>query len=661
MKDENKTKEQLLAELKELRQQNQILTAKTDTSALLASYEGRLHFQSSLLKFLEQAVIATDLQGTITYLNPFAEKLYQWSQKEALGKNILEVVVPQMTKEQAESIMETVVKRESWHGEFLCQKKDGTLFPAFVSDSPIHDKEGNLAGIVGISRDITERKRIEEELRQYQHIVSSSTDMMALLDRDFVYRAANKAYRGALNVNSDEIIGKTPFEIFGEDFFKEVIKPNAMRCLSGETIHYQQWFDFPNHGKRYMDIQYYPYLGADKTVKGFVVNGRDITEKNKLEQQLKHSQKMETIGTLAGGIAHEFNNLLTPILGYAEVLKRNKYENDPDTAKLNNILTAGKRARNLVWQMLAYGRQSMSKKAPLKLETLVEQTIDLIQNTTPPNIAIKKEIEADLPPVFGMPDEIQQVILNLCINASHAMPEGGTLTTSITPAGQQTFINAEGKERKNNFIKLTVQDTGVGMDQETLERMYDPFFTTKEVGKGSGLGLSVVHGIVEQHEGHIVVSSVIEQGTEFHVYLPASQESIELPAEKPKPLLKGYGRILIVDDEPSLIGVAGEMLKYVGYDVTGMLNPQDALNAFTQAPENFDLLIIDYGLPKMNGKQLASELKKIRPDIPIILFTGYGDLIAKENIRSWGIDELLMKPFDLDELSEIIQRILRKD
>ncbi|NQZ07664.1 MAG: response regulator [Algicola sp.] len=385
----------------------------------------------------------------------------------------------------------------------------------------------------------------------------------------------------------------------------------------------------------------------------------DITEKKKLENQLKRAQKMEAIGVLTGGIAHEFNNLLAPILGFTELLLGSKVEGDQDIKRLEQIQKAGHRAKSLVQQMLAYGRKSMTQTEIVELEGLVEDTLKLTKNTIPSNIKITKEFEVDLPPIFGMQNEVDQVILNLIVNASHAMPEGGTLTIGLKRSDGHRYISDDGP-CEGNFVVLSVIDSGEGMDKDTLERIFDPFFTTKGVGKGSGLGLSVVQGIVAQHEGHIEVESNLGAGSAFYVYFPAQQVK-PTPVEIALPLVGGGNEhILLIDDEHMLTELTKEMLQSVGYKVTEFNDSVDALKCFARQPQAFDLVITDYDMPKMNGKQLAEKLINVREDIPMILFTGYGDLIAKENINQWGMQGLLIKPFDLKELTELVRQVLSR-
>ncbi|MBF0277882.1 MAG: response regulator [SAR324 cluster bacterium] len=384
----------------------------------------------------------------------------------------------------------------------------------------------------------------------------------------------------------------------------------------------------------------------------------EISERKQLEAQLRQAQKMEAIGILTGGIAHEFNNLLSPILGYTELLIGDKASDDPEKESLEQIQIAGNRAKKLVQQMLAYGQQSLSQRESVSLESLVKATLEFVKKTIPRNIVSKTEIEADLPPIRGMPNEIHQVIVNLCLNASQAMPDGGEIAIRLINEGYRKFKNASGQSREGEFIALYVEDTGVGMDQPTLDKIYDPFFTTKKVGFGTGLGLSVVYGIVEQHKGHILVESELGKGTVFKIYFPVSREEAKSPILNACKIDPENFRILLIDDEPIVAKLAKRMLEKLGYFVNDYIDCSEALNFFTEHPQDFELVLTDYEMPQMNGKQLAMKIKEIRPQIPIVLLTGYGDLLLKQDIAKWGMEGMLTKPFEIKELGELVQEIL---
>lgn len=522
--------------------------------------------------------------------------------------------------------------------------------------------------VKALERDIAEQNKAERSIRESEEMFRALFEQagrfcMILQPTDSgipVILDVNEAACLVHGYTRSEMIGR-PVVDFDDEEGKRLCVERTKKIMSGKTLVIET-----NHVRK--DGSIFPVsvcanriqIGSNPPI--ILTTEHDISDIRKAneQQKLRQAHKMEALGVLTTGIAHEFNDLITPILGYTEMLIGDKSEHDPDLNYLERVQIAGNRAKELVQQMLAYGRQSMSQRESVRLEVMVENTINLIKNTIPPNISIKKEIEVDFPPAWGTPNEIYQVLLNLCINASHSMPEGGELTISLKKVGCQEFTNLEGQKREGNFVGLSVQDTGAGMDQATLDRIFDPFFTTKGVGKGSGLGLSVVQGIVEQHQGHIEVDSKVGRGSTFHVFLPVSKKEVKLPDVKSEPLFTGNERILLVDDEPMIIDLTKRILEDFGYKVTEFLDCVEALKRFTEHPQNFDLVITDYGMPKMNGKQFAESVNKICPEIPIILFTGYSDLVSREDIGTWGMDDLLIKPFKLQELSEVVRRVLGK-
>jgi len=432
------------------------------------------------------------------------------------------------------------------------------------------------------------------------------------------------------------------------DIFIKTINA-ALDLDKTQSIEYQ--LDVPQ-GRRWFEGRVSPMQTTFNDKQAVLWLAVDITENKHLETQLRQAQKMEAIGLLAGGIAHDFNNLLSPILGYTELLLDDKSEDDQDYSSLEQIFIAGNRAKALVKQLLAYGRRSMSHREVVHLDIVLKDAMKLIKNTIPSNIRVKIDIAPKLPPIIGMPNEIHQIIINLCVNAYHAMPDGGRLLISLEKRDPKNPMTPKPENQINGFLCLTVKDTGVGIEEGILNRIFDPFFTTKNIGQGSGLGLSVVQGIVEQHAGQIEVNSKKTMGAAFHIYFPIVESATESVVPSKRLLLKG--------DEQIILDLTKNMLESLDYRVSHFLDGKQALQHFSECPDDFDLVIIDYGMPEMNGKQFVEKLTSIRPDIPIILCTGYGDLIAKENIKQWGIDELLIKPFSFKEISEMVRVALNK-
>jgi signal transduction histidine kinase/CheY-like chemotaxis protein len=386
-------------------------------------------------------------------------------------------------------------------------------------------------------------------------------------------------------------------------------------------------------------------------------------EKAKLEDQLLQLQKMETIGTLAGGIAHDFNNILTPILGYTEMALEELSEESTLRYDIEQINSAATRGKDLVQQILTFSRQVDFDKKPLRLNDVVMDVLKLIRASFPSNIEIQHDLDTQCGTVLADTTQMHQIIMNLCTNAYHAMmAKGGVLSIKLEKAkinGKSDLDSA--KIGKGNYLMLSISDTGHGMDKWTMERIFEPFFTKKEVGSGSGLGLSVVHGIVTNYHGTIEVESEPGIGSTFIIYLPQHSEKFVPEKSLSQKIQKGAGCILFVDDEKEITFMGKRMLESLGYTVDIKTDSLEALEEFRQSPKKYDLLVTDQAMPRMMGTDLIRNLKEIRPDLKSIIITGYQDSIP-ENIREkYGIFDIISKPLILSEFSELIRKALKKN
>lgn len=379
------------------------------------------------------------------------------------------------------------------------------------------------------------------------------------------------------------------------------------------------------------------------------------------ERQLQQVMKLQAIGTLAGGIAHDFNNILFPIVGYTELTMDDIPKDSQARQNLEEILKATNRAKELVQQILTFSRQGGQERKPLQVKFLIKEALKLLRATIPSTIAIECRVDEKCGPIMGDPTQIHQVIMNLCTNAYHAMQEsGGTLEVALKEVDISFENSLERVGMKvGRHLELMVKDAGHGMGPEVLERIFEPYYTTKELGKGTGLGLSVIHGIVKNHGGDISVSSQPGKGTTFSVYLPVIDNiDVETEPVKAAAAIHGNERILLVDDEKQIIDIEQQILERLGYKVTPKTDSAEALEEFAALPEKFDLVLTDMTMPKMTGDQLARKLMEIKPDIPVILCTGFNETITEEKALAMGIDKFIMKPIVKDELAKTIRNVL---
>ena len=522
------------------------------------------------------------------------------------------------------------------------------------------------------------QKAVQDSERRYRNLFDSVSDVIYTQDLEGRFITVNRALAQTMGYSKEEIIGTR-----GGDY----MKPQFKKAFDSEYLakikqrgHHEGislYFD-RNGGRHY--LEYKSFMVEPEDGEPYISGvGREVTERllaerklKDLQNQLVQAQKMEAIGTLAGGIAHDFNNILAAMLGYAELSSHDIDDDHPSQASLKEVVKAGQRAKALVRQILSFSRSTESVKQPtisrstesVKQPTILapvlNEALKLLRASLPTTIEMKQSIATN-GMVRADPVQIHQLLINLCTNAAQAM-EGSTgeleiKLEEVRVDSAQASANPDLVE--GTYQRILVADTGPGIDPQIIDRIFDPFFTTKEVGEGTGLGLSVVHGIVKEHGGVITVSSQPGEGAVFSVYLPTLEsEPQDSPAPDSRPV---YGRgetILLVDDEPALAEIGQHSLNHLGYQVEAFTSAEEALAAFSDEPNKYDLVVTDYTMPKMTGEELARRMLQVRPDTPIIITTGFSQKLSEKDLEAMGVKRLVLKPMVARQAAQIIREVL---
>lgn len=510
-------------------------------------------------------------------------------------------------------------------------------------------------------REIEERKKTERELRLIRTAIEQASESVVITNASGLIQYVNPAFERISGYSRKEANGMALDRLNSGQRSPVRFSEIQQQLASGET-----WAGrLANRDKFGCPFEVEATIAPIRDETGRITHNvsvqRDMTQESELRRQLRQAQKMEAIGSLAGGIAHDFNNILVPIIGHAEIALLEAPEGSHIRNSLREILKAAARAKDLVGQILAFSRQSEIEFRPLKINIVVREAVRLLRASIPPSIDIVNRVSKNCGPVMGDPSQIHQVILNLATNAYHAMAEtGGTMTVSLSEVVLDDSPSGSGPQMpKGRYVRLSVEDTGCGFDKTMIDKIFDPYFTTKPQGEGTGLGLSVVHGIVTSHAGRIFADSTPGQGSRFTVYLPRvdSLSPSSTIGNRPRPV-GGSEHILVVDDEEAITGMFKKMLKRLGYDVTTCESGEEARDLLRSNPKGFDLVITDYAMPRMSGIELAEALREIRPDMPILLCTGVSETLSLSDMEPFGIADILLKPVFSNELDAKIRTVL---
>jgi PAS domain S-box-containing protein len=621
-------------------------------------------------KFAEnsgQGFLMTDLSGNVTYMNAALCIILDEEEPENVaGTNILAYYSEDLKSELRTRIIPATLKQGQWVGELIIKSAKGRPTPTIQNLFLIRDDTRNPLYLASIVTDISEHKKAQQALRQseekYRSVVEESLVGVCII-QDGYLQYVNKKYCEISGYSYEELVRSIPhLELVHPDDYT-MVRDNINKRLRGEC-----------------DVSEYKYRRIRKdgeviTVKTLetrsIYRGHpaiigtllDISKEQTLEHQLRQAQKMEAVGQLAGGVAHDFNNILTAVIGYANLLKIKMEQDDPLMVYVDHVLSSSEKAAGLTQNLLAFSRKQLIKpEKPYRINRIVQESEKLLKRLLREDIDLRILLTAEDPTILCDVTQIHQVLLNLATNARDAMPSGGTLTISTTTAkADKNFVRAGGKNDADRYVLISFADTGHGMDQQTVDQIFDPFFTTKEAGKGTGLGLSIVYGVVEQHNGYIDVKSVINKGTTFNLYFPMLQEDEQESCEAETVSFDKYGGnevILVAEDSTAVRQLTREVLHDSGYTVIEATDGRDAVQRFSENSAKIDLVILDVIMPNKNGNEVYEAIREIRHNVKVIFTSGYtGDVVLGKGIQDNAFN-FLSKPVAPSELLAKVRAVL---
>ncbi len=622
----------------------------------------------SILRTAMDGFWMAETTGKILEVNEAYCQTSGYSQEELLKMNIRELEADESDSDVAMHA-ERIVALGQDRFESRHRRKDGTILDM---EACVQYRPEDGGRFVCFIKDITERKTSEEALRnserKWRNILVNTPQIGISLDPEGNIVFANHYFLKLTGWEEHEVIGRNWFDMFIPEHARR-----EMREIFSMVVHHKQTLDFSTHENEILlkngehrNVAWSNALTKDGSgnITDATCLGIDLTERKDWETRLLQAQKMESIGNLAGGIAHDFNNILCPIIGLAEMLAADLPPNSLQKENVDEILKAGRRGSALVKQILAFSRRNDHESVPIRMQFVMKEVLKLGRASIPTNIQIDQYLQPDCGLVLADSTQLHQIGMNLVTNAYHAVENvvGGKIEVEVRQVDIKHGVEpSPDSPPPGKYAVLSVSDNGIGIPKENLDKIFEPYFTTKERGKGTGLGLSAVYGIAKEYKGEIKVASEPGKGATFQIYLPLMAASV-FPESNPKPsvLKTGTERILLVDDEVAIANLLQQMLERLGYTAFKRTSSEDALEAFKATPNAYDLVVTDMAMPNMTGDQLAVKLKAVRPDIPIVICTGFSERIDENKAKTLGIKGFLMKPILMSELSETVRKALDK-
>ncbi|WP_289020978.1 PAS domain S-box protein [Desulfobacter postgatei] len=630
--------------------------------------EKQIHIKNQIIQTIPHPMSLVSSTYRYLAVNQAYSQFYGQAPDKITGRQITDFIDPEIFEQNIKPHFDRCLKGETLQYETVVDFSEIGERWMRMEYIPFRDKNNQIVGVVSHGLDITERRHAKEVLQKSEERFSLAMEASkdGIWDWDLttgeIY--CSPGVTSMLGYDSTVVLKNL-------DAWQDLIHPEDRQkalqanldCVNNLTDSFEVEYRIrTNNGgfKWVLGRGKATHRDASGNALRLVGTHQDITERKHFEQQLRHAHKMEAIGTLAGGIAHEFNNMLGIIIGNTELALGDIPEWNPVVDFIQEIKTASLRAKNVVRKLLSVARKTPESRKPIPIGSVIKESLDLMRRIVPATIDIRKNINCSTGMILGDSTEINQVVINLCTNSVHAMAgESGVIEVEadIKQMNREALLLYEDLV-PGDYVRLTVKDTGQGIEPASMDRLFDPYFTTKDVDQGLGMGLALVHGIVKKHDGVIKIESEVGKGTIVEVLFPLIEVQAESGTEENEIFKMGTERILLVDDEPSLVKMITQMLKRSGYEVIGKTSSASALKTFKETPEQFDLVISDIAMPEMSGDQLAQAIKQVRPETPVILCTGHSNRMDENKVKIMGIEAFITKPFQKQDIANTVRNVL---